>query len=190
MAGEGGGHFGGCWLEVRLSWLMLVLCCAFWAARWLPRWPFRRSRTPRWAKMAPKRRQNWAKMASWARNWELLHQFWYHLATVYLCIRAYTWSIGKLWFVKLLIICSFLHGTQYIIDCLLAHSVINVNDGRPKAALVGLRFPCHWRAAEGSFLPMKDWLLHMRFQGPVALSSHLLHFTAALPSLTSPLLCD
>ena len=65
--GSLGGHFEWCWLEVGLSWLMLLLCCAFWAARWLPRWPSWRSRMPRWAKMAPKRLQNWAKMASWAR---------------------------------------------------------------------------------------------------------------------------
>ena len=45
--GSLGGYFERYWLEVGLSWLMLVLCCAFWAARWLPRWPFRRSRTPR-----------------------------------------------------------------------------------------------------------------------------------------------
>ena len=38
------------------------------AARWLPSSSSRRSRTPRWAKMAPKRLQNWAKMASWAQN--------------------------------------------------------------------------------------------------------------------------
>ena len=34
-------------------------------------------------------------------------------------------------------------------DCLLAHSVIDINGGRPKAALVGLRFTCPWWAAKG-----------------------------------------
>ena len=37
----------------------------------------------------------------------------------------------------------------YRIGCLLAHSVIHMNGWRPKAALVGLRFTCPWRAAEG-----------------------------------------
>ena len=32
---------------------------------------------------------------------------------------------------------------------LLAHSVIHMNGGRPNAVLVGLRFTCPWRAAEG-----------------------------------------
>ena len=75
-SGSGGiwGGLGGV-SEAMLNDLGLVLCCAFGAARWLPRWPSRRSRTPRWAKMAPKRRQNWAKMASWARNWKLLRAF-------------------------------------------------------------------------------------------------------------------
>ena len=59
---------GSCWSYV----------AAFLAARWLPRWPSRRSRAPRWAKMAPKRRPNGAKMASWARDSKLLRRFWYH----------------------------------------------------------------------------------------------------------------
>ena len=42
---------------------------------------------------------------------------------------------------------SFLFGMEaiYRIDCLLAHSVISMNGGRPKAALVGLRFTCPCR---------------------------------------------
>ena len=31
--GSLGSHFGRCWLEVGLSWLMLVICCALQAAR-------------------------------------------------------------------------------------------------------------------------------------------------------------
>ena len=59
---------GSCWSYV----------AAFLAARWLPRWPSRRSRAPRWAKMVPKRLQKWAKMSSRARDWKLLDKFWYH----------------------------------------------------------------------------------------------------------------
>ena len=46
---------------------------------------------------------------------------------------------------------SFLYCMEalYRIDCLLAHSVISMNGGRPKDAFVGLRFTCPWRAAFG-----------------------------------------
>ena len=42
---------------------------------------------------------------------------------------------------------------QNIIDCSLPHFAINMNEnmngGRPKAAFIGLRLTCPWRAAEG-----------------------------------------
>ena len=65
--------------------------------------------------------------------------------SMHLCIHV-KWSITTWWFVKMLVYFSF---CCVEVNCLLAHSVIHMNGGRPKAALVGLRFTCPWRAAEG-----------------------------------------
>ena len=61
---------GSCWSYVGTSL----------AAGWLPRSSFRRLRMPKWTKMGGKGLQNWAKMASWARNSKLLLQFWCHFS--------------------------------------------------------------------------------------------------------------
>ena len=52
----------------------------------------------------------------------------------------------------------------YRIDCLLAHSVIDINGGRPKAALVGLRLTCPWPKA--TLADERLLVAHSFFQGP------------------------
>ena len=64
VLGSLGGHFERYWLEVGLSWLMLELCCGISGSKMAAKMAILAIKS---AKMAPKRRPNGAKMASWAR---------------------------------------------------------------------------------------------------------------------------
>ena len=55
---------------------------------------------------------------------------------------------------------------------ILPNAIVKMTGARPKAALVGLRLTCHWRAAEGRLVDERLIVAHS-FSGPVASSDPL-----------------
>ena len=96
-------------------------------------------------------------------TWWFEQQFWYHLPTLCRCITRKVKHYNMMSCEDLGLI-SF----RFCLEALLAHSVINVNGGRPKTVLVRLRFTCPWRAAEGRPCRWKTDCCTFVFSRPVA----------------------